>query len=307
MNMGTSMHLAQDEKQPEATDRQDKEAAGSTQSVATTDAMGDTLDSIPNSQQSVLGTSALGKDKQDPTSTEPPLILRQNEDYLLLCSALEALRGQLDCATSDLQTLEQLRTDALADPMAYVERLKDETGPSAPILQEIVRLPHIEMAKYMQRGMSSSYRPPDGTTWINPLPAFYENTLSSTVRYNAQSVLRGYKARPPSGPSLHSLHRSGSSSYIKGVAASLPPLQDDDDDALSSTPSISGSGDKGEVGIRGKRRRESLAHSSDSDTPYRPSGKRGKSSRHGERRLAVHTRHFPLEAVDDDFVSLKSG
>lgn len=48
--------------------------------------------------------------------------------YLLLCSALEALRGQLDRAASDLRTLDQLREEALADPMAYVEKLKDEVG-----------------------------------------------------------------------------------------------------------------------------------------------------------------------------------
>lgn len=96
---------------------------------------------------------------------------------------------------------------------------------------------------------------------------------------------------------------------IKGIAATLPPLQDMGDDMLSSTvSSVHASGSrKGEEPMRGKRRRESLHHGLDSDVSYKPPVKKGKSSRHGERSLAVHTKNLSLEAVDDDFVSLKSG
>ncbi|TPX47310.1 hypothetical protein SeLEV6574_g02734 [Synchytrium endobioticum] len=88
-----------------------------------------------------------------PATTASPdqLDLKKNNDYQLVASALAVLRHQLSQAQKDLQRLEELKTEALSDPLTYVDKLTtrcahmDYTG-----LQKVIAIPHINIEKYLE-------------------------------------------------------------------------------------------------------------------------------------------------------------
>ncbi|KAJ1558302.1 hypothetical protein HK096_002421, partial [Nowakowskiella sp. JEL0078] len=56
----------------------------------------------------------MGTKKSDPL---------EDEDYKLVANTLKVLQNQLTQSENDLSTLLELRSEAMADPLAFVERL----------------------------------------------------------------------------------------------------------------------------------------------------------------------------------------
>ncbi|KAJ2597131.1 hypothetical protein GGF39_003176 [Coemansia sp. RSA 1721] len=76
-------------------------------------------------------------------------VLRNNEEYLLMYRAIEALKSQLDRAKNDMEILGRLRDRVLADPQEYVQALVSGKEPAAPSQQEVVDVPMINMEPYV--------------------------------------------------------------------------------------------------------------------------------------------------------------
>ncbi|KAJ2773234.1 hypothetical protein IWQ57_001399 [Coemansia nantahalensis] len=76
-------------------------------------------------------------------------IVRNNEEYMLVYRAIEALKAQLCRAKSDMGILQSLREHALAQPLAYVESVVSGTAPAAPARQEVVDVPMVDADAYL--------------------------------------------------------------------------------------------------------------------------------------------------------------
>ncbi|KAJ2712805.1 hypothetical protein H4R19_002566 [Coemansia spiralis] len=76
-------------------------------------------------------------------------IVRNNEEYMLVYRAIEALKAQLCRAKSDMGILVSLRKHALAQPLEYVESVVSGTAPAAPPRQEVVDVPLVDADVYL--------------------------------------------------------------------------------------------------------------------------------------------------------------
>ncbi|KAJ2790052.1 hypothetical protein GGI18_002042, partial [Coemansia linderi] len=76
-------------------------------------------------------------------------ILSNNEEYMVVYWAVEALKSQLRRARSDMQMLVSLRQQALARPLEYVEALVDGSAPRAPPQQAVVEVPSVYLEPYL--------------------------------------------------------------------------------------------------------------------------------------------------------------
>ncbi|CAO3644709.1 unnamed protein product [Cunninghamella echinulata] len=75
--------------------------------------------------------------------------LESNEDYKTVLKALDVLRHQLNRATKDIETLTQLKREAIEDPFTFVEDLKSTKKlKRAPPLQKVISVPEIDWTKY---------------------------------------------------------------------------------------------------------------------------------------------------------------
>ncbi|KAJ2784919.1 ZZ-type zinc finger-containing protein 3 [Coemansia javaensis] len=76
-------------------------------------------------------------------------IVRNNEEYMLVYRAIEALKSQLRRAQSDMEVLQRLRDEALAHPVEYVEALVSGTAAASPARQEVVEVPAVDAQVYL--------------------------------------------------------------------------------------------------------------------------------------------------------------
>lgn len=73
--------------------------------------------------------------------------------YVLVTKSLSALKVQLVQAQRDIQTLQELKSQALADPQTFLELLKsrEECGRRFPRMQKVHTVPPIPLASYQRR------------------------------------------------------------------------------------------------------------------------------------------------------------
>ncbi|RKP27240.1 hypothetical protein SYNPS1DRAFT_27097 [Syncephalis pseudoplumigaleata] len=221
-------------------------------------------------------------------------ILLQNEDYLLVHSALEVLREQLKQAESDLQCLARLKEQAKADPAQFVLSLCNKTRPTMPKLQPIVSIPNIELEKY-GRGYAhihSRYAADTTTTTAaaNKSNAFMINAHQASLdAFQDSELSEPVASRPASEPPPSSLR-----AMVRQAAHMLPPRITSPDasaDELDSTEDAS---------PRPSKRQKSEASDGVSGTetrPTTPSAEVGAPRQPKQERLEQLMRIIPDEGV----------
>ncbi|KAI8647862.1 hypothetical protein BD408DRAFT_407915 [Parasitella parasitica] len=80
--------------------------------------------------------------------SEDLLNVDKNEDYQSVLQALQVLKQQLAIATSDVQVLGTLKSEALADPYSFISNLRKKSKDKMPKLQKVVAVPDINWNKY---------------------------------------------------------------------------------------------------------------------------------------------------------------
>jgi len=73
---------------------------------------------------------------------------QQTEDYKSLVIILKTLQEQRQQALNDLKLLEDEKTKALQDPVAFVESIVNKTCKKMPTKSEVAEVPKIDIAKY---------------------------------------------------------------------------------------------------------------------------------------------------------------
>jgi len=81
--------------------------------------------------------------------------LLNNEDYRNLQEVINSLKKQRDRALKNVNLLQQLKEDALTNPMQFVADLKEKKLVNFPSRQEISSLPIIDFSKY-QKGSTNN-------------------------------------------------------------------------------------------------------------------------------------------------------
>ncbi|KAJ2343858.1 hypothetical protein GGF43_005598, partial [Coemansia sp. RSA 2618] len=80
---------------------------------------------------------------------ETTCVERNNGEYMAVFRTIAALRSQLARAKGDMEILERLRGQALANPLAYVESVISDAAPKAPGRQDVVDVPAINVEPYL--------------------------------------------------------------------------------------------------------------------------------------------------------------
>ncbi|KAJ1936679.1 hypothetical protein GGF37_005512, partial [Kickxella alabastrina] len=81
--------------------------------------------------------------------SEQTSVLQNNEEYMLVYRAIQALKSQLDRAKNDMDILIQLRDQALAKPQKYIQSLTDGTAAAAPRQQAVAMIPSVYIDPYI--------------------------------------------------------------------------------------------------------------------------------------------------------------
>ncbi|XP_014222526.1 ZZ-type zinc finger-containing protein 3 [Trichogramma pretiosum] len=118
------------------------------------------------------------------------LALKGNEDYhnlLKVVVTLQALRSQ---AVKDLEQLHNAKKEALMDPIAYVEKLKNGDLPEYPGPLPIPEIPDIDFSKY------KSVQPDEN---MRPITRNIRSTVAKKTNLNQQSTSKLLEASTVSG------------------------------------------------------------------------------------------------------------
>jgi len=86
--------------------------------------------------------------------------LLNNGDYRSLQEIISLLRKQRDRALKHINLLQQLKENALSNPMQFVASLKEKKSVNFPVRQEIAILPIIDFSKYKRNNTTTSFSPP---------------------------------------------------------------------------------------------------------------------------------------------------
>ncbi|KAH6922839.1 hypothetical protein HPB50_019841 [Hyalomma asiaticum] len=81
------------------------------------------------------------------------LALRGNSDYRNTLKTLAVLEAQRVQAIQDIEKLMEIREDALADPIRFVERLQKKEDLGIPLPQLVASLPNIDWSQYSLMGI----------------------------------------------------------------------------------------------------------------------------------------------------------
>ncbi|KAJ1888393.1 hypothetical protein LPJ66_008602 [Kickxella alabastrina] len=81
--------------------------------------------------------------------SEQTSVLQNNEEYMVVYRAIQALKSQLDRAKNDMDILVQLRDQALAKPQEYIQSLTDSTAAAAPRQQAVAMIPSVYVDPYI--------------------------------------------------------------------------------------------------------------------------------------------------------------
>ncbi|KAM4022572.1 ZZ-type zinc finger-containing protein 3 isoform 1-T3 [Anomaloglossus baeobatrachus] len=74
--------------------------------------------------------------------------LKHNKDYQRLLQTISVLEAQRSQAVLDMESLSQHQSDALTDPVGFVEKLQEKVDVGIPRPQRIVQLPEISWDQY---------------------------------------------------------------------------------------------------------------------------------------------------------------
>ncbi|XP_057290097.1 ZZ-type zinc finger-containing protein 3-like [Hydractinia symbiolongicarpus] len=77
------------------------------------------------------------------------LAIKNNKDYHKLLQTLAVLEAQKVQAVKDLEKLNSLKTEALADPLTFVKNLQEKKIGDLPTKQPVAKLPDINWVHYM--------------------------------------------------------------------------------------------------------------------------------------------------------------
>ncbi|KAK9712825.1 hypothetical protein K7432_006873 [Basidiobolus ranarum] len=127
---------------------------------------------------------------EEPVTLNAEQVLKGNDDYLLITSAMDVLKHQLDQARKDIGRLSELKEKALSDPIKFVTQLRERKNEKPPKLQRVVAIPTIDLDKYVSRVRRGTQ---DISLNFSPLerPPLYKSILSSS---NVQLPTEGTKS-----------------------------------------------------------------------------------------------------------------
>jgi len=111
--------------------------------------------------------------------------LLNNEDYRNLQEVISSLKKQRDRALKNVNLLQQLKEDALANPMQFVADLKEKKLVNFPSRQEISILPIIDFSKY-QKGSNNNSSSTSSTTF-SPTSQTKQNNNNNNSNHNVNN------------------------------------------------------------------------------------------------------------------------
>ncbi|KAI8080107.1 uncharacterized protein B0P05DRAFT_571256 [Gilbertella persicaria] len=190
------------------------------------------------------------------------LSIDKNEDYQHVLKVLQILKSQQTKASKDIDTLHQLKSEALKDPYGFLLDLNKKPRHHMPKLQKVVAVPPIDWGKY--RFLPES-RLAQETSTLCDLTQKYMNqrkpTFCNILDIQTQPETGSSPATPTLAKSLqHELQKATQAMrQIPSRAASVSDGSEDEDTesvATKTTPPSTGKS----YGRKGKgKRRTSMA------------------------------------------------
>uniref|UniRef100_A0A8C4N6I6 ZZ-type zinc finger-containing protein 3 n=1 Tax=Eptatretus burgeri TaxID=7764 RepID=A0A8C4N6I6_EPTBU len=147
------------------------------------------------------------------------LALKHNKDYQRLLQAMVVLEAQRSQAIRDLDHLSQHQQQALANPIAFVEKLQNKEPLGLPVPQRVVCLPAINWEQYTS-----------GLACLQQL----ETGPKPCTRRLKLSFDRGYPVRPESPQELRTVKETGSELHSVKETESAPELPGSDGPCTST-------------------------------------------------------------------------
>ncbi|KAJ2186214.1 hypothetical protein EV181_003426 [Coemansia sp. RSA 532] len=149
------------------------------------------------------------------TVSSPSCVEHNNQEYMEVFRTIAALRSQLMRAKSDMEILERLRSQALANPLEYVESVVSGAAPRAPGQQDVVDIPSIDVEPYMSCASSES---------VNKYLRIVQPAMSTQIRRGGGLIgLRSAPVRASTRSSSYASGKSGKRAQ-RPVAAALGQL-----------------------------------------------------------------------------------
>uniref|UniRef100_UPI00358DE62D ZZ-type zinc finger-containing protein 3 isoform X2 n=1 Tax=Myxine glutinosa TaxID=7769 RepID=UPI00358DE62D len=148
------------------------------------------------------------------------LALKHNKDYQRLLQAMVVLEAQRSQAVRDLDRLSQHQQQALANPIAFVEKLQNKEPLGLPVPQRVVCLPTINWEQYTS-----------GLACLQQL----ETGPKPCTRRLKLSFDRGYPVRPESPQELRTVKETGSELHSDKETESAPELPGSDGPCTSTS------------------------------------------------------------------------
>jgi len=140
--------------------------------------------------------------------------LLNNEDYRNLQEVINMLRKQRDRALKNVNLLQQLKEDALANPMQFVTDLKEKKLVNFPSRQEIAGLPIIDFNKYQKNSAPTSA---SSTPSSPPTPKTKHNNHHNNSNNNNNNSNPNNNNNNSNGNSNSKNHNSKKSGKVNGA------------------------------------------------------------------------------------------
>jgi len=113
--------------------------------------------------------------------------LLNNEDYRNLQEVISSLKKQRDRALKNVNLLQQLKEDALTNPMQFVADLKEKKLVNFPSRQEISNLPIIDFSKYQKGSTNNNSSSSTNSTTFSPTSQTKQNNNNNNSNHNTNN------------------------------------------------------------------------------------------------------------------------
>ncbi|KAI7904055.1 uncharacterized protein BX663DRAFT_432759, partial [Cokeromyces recurvatus] len=153
--------------------------------------------------------------------------------YQSILKALEILKNQMTKATTDIATLESLKSQAIEDPYTFIDSLKSKSKSKVPKLQKVISVPSIDWNKY--RFLPESRLVQQNTAISNLTQQFsYQSILDTTMATE-------YTSQPPT-PVAKNLQQELAKAtqalrQIPSQTNSVSDFSEDEDNEMPTTSS----------------------------------------------------------------------
>ncbi|KAJ1963654.1 hypothetical protein IWQ62_003149 [Dispira parvispora] len=155
-----------------------------------------------------MGTLTPSADHPNGDVSRPP---RQTLERTLLGSALAVLENQLEQATRDIKTLQTIRENALNDPFAFVQSIKDKKLERFPKQQRVLRIPDIDWSTLLSQHSDST---------APSTPALCYTTPRTGLRIHQSTVFPDPASDQTCEKSSHGLPHTNATGLLKGITLS---------------------------------------------------------------------------------------